>query len=161
MATRTVDPNANKTIAAITVPAGPPREQLIAVLAGQTPDDVSYDVDVALDHVEGLTPDMPISTSLSEQVNAIVRVIAVRSVENQFHGERPDSSPVAAEFVWQDMEDGRYYRAVSSSALALRNAQTMGDLLKKYPAVRARVIGVPVKGQANDAMGFGPVERQD
>ena len=120
---------------------------------------------VAWDELEGFSPEVPVSCSLGDHVNSVVQVVRVQHVENVLKEEQqkrgvpaPDTVP---EFIFLSTDDGRYYRAVAGNKKALRDAELMMDALKVFPSVTARVIGLPVRGQANDAIAFGPVETRD
>lgn len=130
--------------------------KLGAVLAGEWDGDVDGVIDFG--DMQGLSPNDPISASLSELEGEVVGIVRVATVPNQFYGQRAESSPIAGEFVFQ-REDGLFYRAVSSNAMVLKQYPQIEKALKGYGTVAASIIGVEVMGQSNKAYGFGSAKK--
>lgn len=146
----------SRALATLTLEA---REQLVhAALAGEVIEQRLTDEGVDVGDYEGLTPDNPITESLERYVGQEVAVVAVAEVPNQFAQDRPDASPVSAEFIFQ-RTDGRFIRALSGNKLALRQSTDFARLLRAFGYITAEVIAVEVKGQANKAYGFGRTSR--
>ena len=109
------------------------------------PDHESVDFGV----VRGLTPDLPIETTLKESVNAVVEVVRVDEIDNPLYeaqlreGKEPPAKVWA--FTWREQPDGLFHRAISGNIPNLRTGHIMAKMLMRFATVEAKIVGFETK----------------
>lgn len=109
------------------------------------PDHESVDFGV----VRGLTPDLPIETTLKESVNAVVEVVRVEEIDNPLYEQqiREGKEPLktAYVFTWREQPDGLFHRAISGNVPNMRCGALMAKMLMRFATVEAKIVAFDTK----------------
>jgi hypothetical protein len=111
--------------------------------------------------VEGFHPNLAIKTALKDVVDEPIVVTDVQFVPTppQFLAEKRAKGQAANEMtavLFFLRQDGRYYVAVSGNNRVMREAATIGNMLRRVQGVRATVESYTSTGGVGYRLGSGP-----